>query len=830
MLVPFVCLAAGILAAQFVFSNKNVLTIALLLTGSAILACCLAFCRQLPRVRLAILAVSLALVGLGTQLLHRRGPAPRLNADDGDVVLLSGCVVNPPVFSPQREQFTLKLGRTSAARLTVNLKTDAGVALDYGQRVEVAAKIRVPRNFQNPDAFDYVSYLAAQHIFWTGSVSSPTDIHVLNGRCGSRAVGWLYSVRTWALERIRKLYPDDPHTVALLQATLLGVTAGVDRRWTSDFRVTGTYHALVISGLHVSILAFTLLLLFKLFRMRRLPALTVATVICWLYVFISGFNSPAVRAAGGFTLFLGASYLFRRTRVLNLLAVVGIIYLLLAPDQLFDPSFQLSFLSVAAIATFAVPLMERTTEPLREAVKRFDQIRYDPQVPPSAASWRVELRLVARTIRLWTGLSENLTALLVERATRLFVFVADAVIVSACVQFALALPMIAYFHRLSVTGLSANIVVVPLLSLIVPLGFACILTGFAPLASVTRQLLLLAEWIASRHASFEPNWRPAAIPLALAIAFAVSLIALAYLIRRHPRWSWPALAVSLTLFGFVYVQPWKALLFPGQLEVSAIDVSQGDSLLVAFPDGETMLVDAGGFPGAERMKRKPQMDLGEDVVAPYLWSRRIRHLDYAVLTHGHSDHMGGLPAILDDFQPKQLWIGAEPDTPEWRNVEKHAAADNVQIRHLTRNATPIQIGETQIRILAPSPDYVPGDTATNNDSLVVEIRFGKRSVLLTGDAERAEEEDMLASGDLRPVTLLKVGHHGSKTSSSEDFVSALTPQFALISDGYKNQFHHPSPGVLERLAAHHVSVFRTDQRGLISFRTDGDRVEIRPYH
>ncbi len=779
---------------------------------------------------MAVLAFSLVLAGLGTQILHRRGPAPHLNTDDGEVVLLSGCVVNPPVFSPQREQFTLKLGRTSAARLTVNLKAEAKVALDYGQKVEVAAKVRTPRNFQNPDSFDYVSYLAAQHIFWTGSVSSPADIRVLNGHCGYRAIGWLYNVRTWALERIQNLYPDDPHTVALLQATLLGETAGVDRRWTSDFRVTGTYHALVISGLHVSVLAFTLLLLFRLLRMRRLPALTVATVICWLYVFISGFNAPAVRAAAGFTLFLAASYLFRRTRALNLLAAIGIIYLLLAPDELFDPSFQLSFLSVAAIAAFAVPLMERTTEPLRDAVKRFDQLRYDPQLPPAAASWRVELRLVARTLQLWTRLSENLTRLLVERSVRLFAFVADAVILSACVQFALALPMIAYFHRLSVTGLSANIVIVPLLSLIVPLGFACVLTDLAPLAAVTRQLLLLAEWIASRHASFEPNWRQGAIPLSLAVAFAVSLILLAYLIRRHPRWIWPALAASLTLFGFVYAQPWKALLRPGQLEVSAIDVSQGDSLLVAFPDGETMLVDAGGFPGAERMTRKPQMDLGEDVVAPYLWSRRIRHLDYAVLTHGHSDHMGGLPAILDDFRPKQLWIGAEPDTAEWRNVQKHATADRVRIRPLTRKDAPFQLGGTEIRILAPSPDYVPGDTATNNDSLVFEIRFGKRSVLLTGDAERAEEEDMLASGELRPVTLLKVGHHGSKTSSSEDFLSALNPQFALISDGYKNQFHHPSPGVLERLAEHHVNVFRTDQRGLISFRTDGDRVEIVPFH
>jgi competence protein ComEC len=792
-------------------------------------AIALLFAPLAKRLRLAILCCALVLSGITVQIHQRLSHTPKLNAEDGETVLLGGCVSNPPVFSPNREQFTLNLSPKAAIRVSVNLRNgDLPLALNYGQRVELPAKIRAPRNFQNPESFDYVHYLAAQHIYWTGSVNGAQDIKLLPGSCGSSLIARLYTIRSWALARLVALYPNDQHTLGLLQATLIGETSGVERRWTNDFRVTGTYHALVISGQHVSVLAFTLLLILRLLQLRKIPALCVATLASWLYAFISGLSSPVVRAAGGFTLFLAASCCFRRTRILNVLAVVGILYLLFDPEQLFDPSFQLSFLSAAAIAAFAIPVMERYTEPLRMSVKRFDQTAYDPRVEGRAAECRVELRLLAGTLKCWSGLSLNSARFVVARGALLAAFVAEAVIVSACVQFGLALPMVTYFHRLSVTGLSANIFVIPLLSLVVPLGFASIATGWQLLANITRLLLEAAEWVATWHVRFEPAWRIAAIPWPVALAFAVSLIALAFAIR-HKRAVALAAFCALAQFAFLCWQPWPPDIKPGMLEVTAIDVSQGDSLLLAFPDGETMLVDAGGFPGFGNMQRKPQIDMGEDVVSPYLWSRRLTHLDYAVLTHGHSDHMGGLASILDNFRPRALWIGAEPETPEWRTIKQHAARDGIPIVALTRASREHEIGGAHIKVLAPSADYVPGDSAQNNDSLVLEITYGRHRVLLTGDAEQPIESELVASGLLHPVTLLKVGHHGSKTSSSEEFLSQLSPQFALISDGYKNQFHHPHPSVLERLTAHHAAILRTDEKGLITFRSDGKRLEFESF-
>ena len=826
LLFPAAALASGVLLARLIGGNQVGIQIAL---GVAVFLVSAAFAvRAASRFRLPAFVLLLFLAGMATEMVHRQTRRPELSVEDGQAALLSGCVSNPPVFSTNREQFTLDLAPGKSARVSVNLVKDERLPLDYGQQVEVAAKVRSPRNFGNPEAFDYVGYLAGQHIYWTGSVSTISDVHPLPGRCGSPAVSMLFAVRTWALQRLERLYPGDPQTSSLLQATLLGETSGVERRWTSDFRITGTYHALVISGQHVSVLAFTILLILRLCKLRRVPSLCVATIACWLYAFISGFSSPVVRAAGGFTLFLVASYCFRKTRVLNVLAAIGLVYLFFAPDELFDPSFQLSFLS--AIAAFAVPLIERYTEPLRASIKRFDQIGYDPMVEARAAQWRVELRLLTRTVSIWTSLLEAHAALVVTTAVKLAAFAAEAVLVSACVQFGLALPMISYFHRLSITGLTANIVIIPVLSLVVPSGFAALFTMWHPLAWVTKQLLDFAEWVAGWHVQFEPSWRMGSIPLAVSISFAIALVVLAWTIRHQRRYVPIALTGAIALFLTLCLQRWAPLLHPGQLEVTVIDVGQGDSIFIGFPDGTTMLVDAGGFPGFGNMKRKPQMDIGEDVVSPYLWSRRIRHLDYAVLTHGHSDHMGGLAAVLDNFRPKALWIGAEPGSEEWSVIAQHAAADHVTISSLNRSAAPLRLGGTAIRVMAPAADYVPGTAPGNNDSLVLEITYGKRSVLLTGDAELAVEADLITSGELRPVTLLKVGHHGSKTSSSSDFLDQLNPQFAFISDGYKNQFHHPHPTVLARLAEHHIAVRRTDERGLSTFLTDGNQVSVTSFH
>lgn len=828
LLLPLVAVIAGILLGRgFDVQAREAVAAVLALAGLAILAHWKGG-RVLTRV-----AALTALVFTGAAIAagHRPGPPPELDAGPRETVLLEGCVVEPSVFSTDREQFTLELSPKARAHVSLAMEAgDVGDPLRYGQRVQIEARVRPPHNFNNPGGFDYVGYLARQNVFWTASMTRGSQARIIPGRCGSWIMAGVFALRIAALERIERLYPPDKpggsYLAGMMEGVLIGETSKLDRAWTEDFRRTGTFHALVISGVHVTVLAGVLLFLLRLLLLPEMPALTVTAGAAWLYAMVSGFSAPVVRAAGGFTLYLVARFFFRRARVLNLLAAVALVYLAWDPDQLFDASFQLSFLSVAAIGALAMPWIESSTAPLARAMRGITNIRTDGHLKPRAAQLRVELRLIADTLCYWTRLPLRWPQEILALSLRGVLFAFEMAALSAVIQIGLALPMAQYFHRVSFTGLTANLLIVPALDAVIPIGFVAVFSGWRWVGTIAGGLLTFAAKVAAWHAHLEPAWRVPDPPPWLALSFAGALIALA-LVARQRILRWPAGLTVLALFALLLWQPWPARTHAGQLELTAIDVGQGDSLLLVLPHGEIMLIDTGGLLQFGRV-RKSNLDIGDDVVSPYLWSRGIRRIDILVATHAHQDHIGGLTAVMTNFRPRELWAGA--NFPQ----EVLDQARRLGVRVVApRAGGAFDMDGVGFQILSPPDDYQPAKPGSpaNNDSLALRVTYGSRAFLLTGDMEKPMEARLLldtlaADPDGLRADVLKVGHHGSKTSTVEPFLEVVSPSIAMISAGYENSFGHPHPDVMARLNARHAAVLRTDLDGRATVLTDGRRLEF----
>jgi competence protein ComEC len=308
-----------------------------------------------------------------------------------------------------------------------------------------------------------------------------------------------------------------------------------------------------------------------------------------------------------------------------------------------------------------------------------------------------------------------------------------------------------------------------------------------------------------------------ATAFAAATAFGMAMI----LARRRLLLAWLGVAGLLAAAIGVMLLPPRMQWHPGVLEVTAIDVGQGDSLLIITPQGKTLLLDSGGVGGQSHS----DFDVGEEVVSPYLWNRGIRHLDAVAISHPHSDHIGGMRSIIASFRPQELWYGLNSPTSEFTQLAATARAFGLTFKpHASGDE--FEFGGVQVRVLNPQPGAAPANPAQDDESLVLRLQYLDTSALLVGDSHQRIEK--LLEAENPRANLLKIGHHGSTTSTSMEFLQAVSPQFAVVSSGYYNSFHHPRPEVMKRCAERGVRTFRTDLAGAVSFYLDGTTVMAQP--
>jgi len=720
-------------------------------------------------------------------------------------------------------------------------RTDHGapVALHAGDSIAVLTKARLPQIYRDDGAFDRRAYLSEQGVDLVGVLRAPGLLELVKP-AGPAISAWISRGRRRLRDEVDELWSKDARVAGGLRAMLLGDRNFVDRAEARDFQKTGAFHVLVVAGLHVGAIAVVLFWVGRKLRWAQTWTMTLTLLLLLAYVAVVEQRTPVLRAALMAAIVVTGGFFFRRLELLNSAAIAALLLLVAKPSALGDSSFQLSFLAIGCIGGLALPWLESTVQPYVRALRGWRDLTKDVSNEPRPTQFRIDLRLLARAIeiRLPARIARVPGSSLVGGLAFSF-RVWELFVLTLVLQIGM-LPLLASaFHRITFAGAFVNFAAVPLTAIIVPLGFLTLISGFlwpalgkipaAPLSLVTSGLLHVVQRFALvRQLSYRipgPSlW--VTIIFLITLAGIVACLRLRFMGRKAMMWSlWGVLAAAAVVIA---TYPFSPRVAGGKLELTVLDVGQGDSLFVVSPAGKTLLIDgggaSGGFPGHEQAQGS---DPGEEAVSPYLWSRGFQKIDIVALTHAHQDHIGGLNAILENFRVGKLWIGREIHNPALARLEALAKERNVPIEYETRGKR-FSLDEVQGEFLWPESSKADAAVAAkNNDSLVLRLKYRNRTLLLPGVAEKQAEHAMLEenSDDLH-ADVLKVGHHGGKNSTTQEFLDAVAPAVAIISSGEDNPYGHPSPELLERLEASGARVLRTDRDGAVHIMTDGDRLEI----
>jgi competence protein ComEC len=707
-----------------------------------------------------------------------------------------------------------------------------------GDRLRAQVRLLQPETYRDPGVWSREDFLVSQGITSTATVSfDQVELqgHSTGVSLACRLSNWQH-VATAHLRALPAAMHRLPAPLRLSQddAVMLSAMIAGDRTYlTQSLRVgferTGSFHMLVVSGFHLAIVAACVFWVSRRLRIPQIPATLLTIAASFAYALFTGFATPVQRSLWMVTLYLVARLFYRERSPLNTIGFAALCLLAASPRSLFDASLQMTLLAVIAIAGIAAPLLANTLHPYVNATRRLGLTAIDAKLPPKVAHFRETLRIFSgafvdtRFARIgWR---------VIPSTVRFILRVTELLVVSCVVELAMTLPMAIYFHRITIFALPVNLFILPLLVLLMPAALVTLIVSVVWPAAAWVPAMFVAMplhfgvWLVHLFGSFALGDFRIPGPLLIQSAMFCVLLAAALVLARGGSWQRRATWAALIIAAISAVVP-RPIEHPRDaLLMETIDVGQGDSLLLITPDGKTLLVDGGGFGGGPH--QAPQdFDIGEEVVSEVLWSRGIRHLDAVALTHAHSDHMGGLPAILRNFHPDELWVGNNPRFGAYDALLNEAADLHVRVRAF-RAGVSLNFGTAQIAILAPFREYQPGPEPTNNDSLVMHVAYGKTSVMLEGDAEAPIEKAMLVESGLQS-TLLKVGHHGSITSTRPEFLARVAPQWAVISCGLHNRYGHPRQEVLQALQAAHVRTYSTDINGAACFLLDGKSVTADP--
>ncbi len=749
------------------------------------------------------------------------------------------------------------------------------LGLEYGTRIRTLTNLRKSQGFRNPGTTNFDELLEYRGYDANGLVKSALLMERLEDGARNRLLSLLYAIRANAIAVILRSFTQP--TAGILAAALFGNQHFLAQETAESFRIGGTFHLLVISGLHVAMLALIVAwLTAKLFASRGLRCALMLALL-WAYTLMIGAQPAITRATVMLTFVLIGQLIFRTAPGANTLAAAALVLLAWQPRDLFNPGFQLSFLTVLMIVMVTVPLLERV-----QNLGEWQPSALTPY-PPRAPRWlswgaeflhwneaefRIEMSKAPIRYRLEKAraaqwLSATNRGRFVQQSIR---WTMTTMLATVVVQIGLLPMMIAQFHRVSFVSPLTNAIQSAFMFALMIVG-AVYLLLYSVVGSVLMKLAFVVNgigWLTAHAADWLLVWRKLNFRVPdygansaglYAVYFALALVLVLALSFWNPfslhrrdaensqRLRKGVLAFlslcAMALIVLIVILVWHPHpheFEKGRLSITFLDVGQGDAMLLAFPSGKLMLLDSGGripmdlaLAEGEEVFIEDRISIGEAAVSPYLWQRGIKRLDFIAASHGHSDHVQGFADIGQSFAIGAALTGVIPsEDKQFETFRQAVTLTHGSLQSIARGDH-LDIDGVRVEVLTPFRDALTASQAANNQSLTLRLRFGQRVFLLTGDIEKEIEARLVAENEDLKTDVLKVAHHGSRSSSTRAFLERAQPVMAVISAAYPSPFNHPHAETMTGLTATGTRILQTSRCGAITISTDGHDLQVQTF-
>ena len=768
----------------------NIFHLAIFFSMAAIIVCmfCVFVMLRDGRNTEYLIMFAIFLFGVFSIQFHSSIPRNDISNFAGDkFVTIVGSITDEPAIADDLTRMTLRaheiIIRGATYKTSGNVSLFVKVPKDqivYGNKIQVSGKLSLIVATSNPGISSYADLMEKRDVRCQ-MFSSGSGVKILERSSGNPLIRLSLLLRNKLISVIHAS-SNEPYS-SMIGSIIFGSRASpLPDELKDTYRTAGVIHLFIVSGLQVSIIVSVILALCKFAGLSRIARLSTVSFINVIFAFVVGAGPSIIRAVIMSEAALIANVFERETDFYSSLSLAAFIILLFDPRNIFEMGFQSSFAATWALFHIAPAIEEKLKSTVLKPLSGPLSISI---APPLATS-----------------------------------------------------PIILYnLGQVSFVSVLSNFVIVPWLEMTVILGFVSTLIGiiFLPFAYVLNNVLTVILIMLNSFVCFFAGLPYACRyfqPPHLAIIFAYYII-LIYMVevakgRVHINMNFnklkPALIILALVFSLFFF--WGHSNAAQDLTVTAIDVGQGDSILIEGPSGHKVLIDGGGRQEGSSSLSSKEDQIGRSIVVPFLRKKGINELDILILTHPHEDHVGGLPYVLESVKVDHVLDSGQAHPSRSYQHFLELINDKHVPYQLARAGQVVDLGGgAKGYILHPSEPFITGTISDlNNNSVVIRLVYGKTSFLLMGDTAFEGEDRIMSLGYDLKSDVLKVGHHGSATSTSMNFLEAVRPEYAVISVGAKNKFGHPAPGTLERLENIGAKVYRTDLDGSVTFRSDGNRV------